>query len=78
MKTPSLVRRLRTRLDDARTTRLRAELATANARNRALEQRLAALQDANVGAYHALAIANGQPCAKTGCTLCTAAKAVPA
>lgn len=78
MKTPRFVRRLRTRYSDAQTIRLRAELEAERQRNRSLEQRLAGLQDANVGAYHALSIANGNPCLKLNCTLCAAVKAVPA
>jgi hypothetical protein len=54
MTTPSVIRRWRTRLSDAQTNRLRAQLAAANDRNRQLEQRLADLQAANEGAYREL------------------------
>lgn len=54
MTAPSFVRRWRTRLSDAQTNRLRAQLATEKDRNRRLEQRLADLQAANEGAYREL------------------------
>ncbi|MGV4984558.1 hypothetical protein ACVB8X_14145 [Streptomyces sp. NRAIS4] len=50
MTAPTFVRRWRTRLSDAQTNRLRAQLATEKDRSRRLEQRLAELQAANEGA----------------------------
>lgn len=76
MRTPSIVRRLRTHLSDAQTRRLRVQLKDERDRNRLLEQRLADLQAANEGAYHALSIANGNACPKSNCSMCRdAAKA---
>lgn len=75
MTLPSIIRRWRTRLSDAQANRLRAQLTQEKDRNRSLEARLDLLQTANVGAYHALAIANGTPCAKANCPLCAAGKA---
>lgn len=74
MRTPGFIRRWRTRLSDAQANRLRAQLVAANRRANLLEERLAVLQDANLGAYHALSIANGNACLKANCTLCAAAK----
>ncbi|MBY8341963.1 hypothetical protein LXH13_06405 [Streptomyces spinosirectus] len=74
MTTPSFLRRWRTRLSDAQANRLRTQLAEERDRNRSLEQRVADLQDANLGAYHELSIANGNACLKANCTLCKAAE----
>ncbi|MFD1656946.1 hypothetical protein ACFSL4_01525 [Streptomyces caeni] len=74
MRTPSFIRRWRTRLSDAQTNRLRVQLAKERDRIHRLEQRLADLQAANEGAYHALSIANGNACLKAGCSLCAAAR----
>ncbi|EST24504.1 hypothetical protein [Streptomyces roseochromogenus] len=54
MTAPAFIRRWRTRLSDAQTNRLRAQLAAERDRSRRLEQRLAGLQAANEGAYRAL------------------------
>lgn len=76
MTAPSWLRRLRTYFSDVQTRRLRVQLTDERDRNRALEQRLANLQAANVGAYHALAIERGAACVKADCPLCKdAAKA---
>lgn len=76
MRTPSFVRRWRTRLSDAQANRLRVQLATSEDRNRLLEQRVADLQAANEGAYHALSIERGNACLKSNCSMCRdAAKA---
>lgn len=75
MTLPSFVRRWRTRVSDVQTNRLRAQLAKEKDRSRAMAQRLDLLQDANLGAYHALSIANGIPCLRANCSLCAAAKA---
>ena len=76
MTAPSLVRRARTYRSVAQTRRLRVQLAAARDRNRRLEQRVADLQAANEGAYHALAIERGAACFKADCSLCKdAAKA---
>ncbi|MEV7684508.1 hypothetical protein [Streptomyces bungoensis] len=70
MRTPSIIRRWRTRLSDAQTNRLRVQLAAANDLNRSLEQRVAILQAANEGAYHVQSIASGNACLKDNCSLC--------
>ncbi|MGW4889633.1 hypothetical protein [Streptomyces murinus] len=61
MTAPNFVRRWRTRLSDAQANRLRVQLAAANDRNSALEQRLADLQAANEGAYRQLREHTGGP-----------------
>ncbi|MFJ1653457.1 hypothetical protein ACIOC2_19120 [Streptomyces sp. NPDC088337] len=70
MRTSTLIRRWRQWLRSPQEMRLRAQLAAERDRNRALEERLAELQTANVGAYHELAIARGAVCIKTNCPLC--------
>ncbi|MET7477959.1 hypothetical protein ABZT17_26830 [Streptomyces sp. NPDC005648] len=74
MRTPALLRRWRSQLSDAQTNRLRVQLADERGRNKQLERRVADLQAANEGAYHELAIANGNPCLKTSCSLCAPAQ----
>ncbi|GAB2714738.1 hypothetical protein [Streptomyces bullii] len=59
MTAPGWVRRLRTRLSDAQTNRLRAQLAAERDRNRRLDERLAILQAANEGADAMLREATG-------------------
>ncbi|HET6635054.1 MAG TPA: hypothetical protein VFH77_08480 [Streptomyces sp.] len=61
MTAPSVVRRLRTRLDDARLRKLRSLLAAEQDRTRSLEERLAYLQKANEGHYRAQYDATGGP-----------------
>ncbi|WDO09911.1 hypothetical protein ME763_31980 [Streptomyces murinus] len=61
MTAPSFIRYWRTRLSDAQVNRVRIQLAAAQARNRALEQRLADLQAANEGAYRELFAHTGGP-----------------
>ncbi|QIJ62590.1 hypothetical protein [Streptomyces sp. JB150] len=73
MTIPGWVRRWRTRFYDAQARKLSAQLAAEKDRNRLLEQRVADLQAANEGAYHALAIERGAACLKTPCSLCAAA-----
>ncbi|MFJ4735227.1 hypothetical protein ACIP6V_23635 [Streptomyces sp. NPDC088770] len=70
MRTSTLIRRCRQWLRSPQENRLRAQLAAERDRNRALEQRLAELQTADVGAYHELSIARGAVCIKTNCPLC--------
>ncbi|MFB7596933.1 hypothetical protein [Streptomyces sp. NPDC056160] len=72
MRTPSIIRRLRARISDAQTNRLRIQLTTEKDRNRSLEQRVADLQVANEGAYHELSIARGVECLKSNCPRCKA------
>ena len=55
----SIVRRLRTRFNDAQANRLNAQLAAERDRSRSLEQRVADLQAANEGAYRELCEATG-------------------
>ncbi|MCX3059598.1 hypothetical protein [Streptomyces beihaiensis] len=50
MKIPSIIRRWRTRFNDAQTNRLRAQLASEKDRTRKLDERLAQLQAANEAA----------------------------
>ncbi|MFF3847993.1 hypothetical protein [Streptomyces sp. NPDC002328] len=61
MTAPSIVRRLRIRLEEAQAQRLRTQLAAEQARTRRLEQRVADLQAANEGAYRELREATGGP-----------------
>ncbi|MGW6292438.1 hypothetical protein [Streptomyces sp. NPDC055058] len=75
MTAPGFIRRLRARIDDAQTAHLRTELSTARDRNVRLEQRVADLQLANEGAYHALSIERGATCIKADCARCKAAEA---
>lgn len=70
MTAPGFLRRLRARIDDVQTARLRVELAKAKDRNRMLEQRLADLQHANEAAYHLLSIERGAACLKSKCPWC--------
>ncbi|MEW2250441.1 hypothetical protein AB0907_24245 [Streptomyces sp. NPDC006975] len=74
MTAPSVVRRVRAYVSDAQTRRLRVRLAEEQDRSRRLEQRVADLQAANEGAYHALAIERGAACFKTDCSMCKDAK----
>ncbi|MFD4343454.1 hypothetical protein ACFWQ6_00990 [Streptomyces coelicoflavus] len=74
MTTSSFIRRWRTRISDAQTNRLRVQLSKEQDRTRALEKRVAELQAANEGAYHALSIERGQACLKTDCSRCKAAE----
>ncbi|MFE6362924.1 hypothetical protein ACFVP3_23360 [Streptomyces sp. NPDC057806] len=73
MTAPGLIRRLRAHFDDAQARRLRVELDKEKSRNRRLEQRVADLQLANEGAYHALTIERGAACIKADCARCKAA-----
>ncbi|MEV5450001.1 hypothetical protein [Streptomyces sp. NPDC052535] len=77
MNSPSFVRRWRARIGDAQTNRLRVQLSKEQDRTRALEKRVAELQAANEGAYHALSIERGQACLKTDCSRCKAAQTGP-
>lgn len=74
MTTPSFLRRWRARLSDVQANRLRAQLIFERDRNKRLEAHVAVLQEANLGAYHELSIANGNPCLKANCSLCAAGK----
>lgn len=74
MTAPSIVRRARAYVSDVQSRRLRVQLAEERDRNRRLEQRVADLQAANEGAYHALAIERGVACLKTACSMCVNAK----
>ncbi|MEU7403843.1 hypothetical protein [Streptomyces sp. NPDC044948] len=74
MTAPSLIRRWRVRISDAQTNRLRVQLSKEQDRTRALERRVADLQTANEGAYHALSIERGQACLKKDCSRCAAAE----
>lgn len=72
MTAPAFIRRWRTRLGDAQSNRLRAQLSRAQDRTRALEQRVADLQHANESAYHLLSLERGAACMKTTCPWCPA------